>query len=359
VPRLAAVLTVAAVLLFPAPRGLAQDPAPLPASGTLPVVIDDVLFWQMARGFSERPGTFPSDNLLSNEHFYQDVVPALEARASRNGVYLGVGPEQNFTYIAAVRPSMAFIFDVRQGNFNLHLLYKALFELAADRADFVSLLFARPRPDALTAASSLAEIFDAVAATEQSQAVYARNMQAIVRVLTRAHGFELFSSDMLRLQQIYRSFHRFGPDIQYSSTGGAPGSRFAEPTYRELMLAGDRDGHEHSFLASEDAFAFLKAFEAANRLVPVVGNFAGRGAIRAVAAHLRRHGATVSAFYLSNVEEYLRQDGVLADFCANAAELPIDAASVFIRAKRGARPELRAALAAELTPLAADVERCE
>ena len=71
------------------------------------------------------------------------------ARPAR--VYLGVGPEQNFTYIAALKPAMVFIVDVRRGNLQLHLMYKALFELSADRADFVARLFSKERPAGLTA----------------------------------------------------------------------------------------------------------------------------------------------------------------------------------------------------------------
>ena len=67
------------------------------------------------------------------------VAAALSERAKPGGVYLGVGPEQNFTYIAAIRPKIAFITDIRRGNLQLHLMYKALFELSADRAEFVSL----------------------------------------------------------------------------------------------------------------------------------------------------------------------------------------------------------------------------
>ena len=47
----------------------------------------------------------------------------------------------------------------------------------------------------------------------------------------------------------------------------------------------------------------------------------------------------MSAFYLSNVEEYLRQDGRLKTFCANAATLPVDEASVFIRSARSGTPD--------------------
>jgi hypothetical protein len=131
------------------------------AGDTLPSRLTDEEFWRVVQGFSERAGTFPSDNLLSNERRLQFVIPDLTRNVKPEGVYLGVGPEQNFTYMVALRPRMAFIFDIRRGNMALHLIYKALFELSADRAEFVSRLFCRKRPHGLTATSSVAEIFGA------------------------------------------------------------------------------------------------------------------------------------------------------------------------------------------------------
>jgi len=68
-----------------------------------------------------------------------------------------------------------------------------------------------------------------------------------------------------------------------------------------------------------------------NLIVPIVGDFAGPKAIRAVGAYVREHGATVSAFYVSNVEQYLQRNGVWQTFCANVASLPLAATSIFIR----------------------------
>ena len=56
-----------------------------------------------------------------------------------------MGPEQNFTYIAALEALIAFVIDIRRGNLHLQLMYKALFELSADRAEFFSRLFTKPR----------------------------------------------------------------------------------------------------------------------------------------------------------------------------------------------------------------------
>ena len=74
------------------------------------------------------------------------------------GAYIGVSPEQNFSYMAALQPRIAFILDIRRENLDLQLLYKALFELSADRADFVSRLFSRPRPAGLASSANVKEI---------------------------------------------------------------------------------------------------------------------------------------------------------------------------------------------------------
>ncbi len=247
-------------------------------------------FWQMTRywrivtGFSERPGTFPSDNLLSNERLLQEVIPELARIAKPNEVFLGVGPEQNFTYIAALKPRMAFIVDIRRGNLDLHLMYKALFELSADRAEFVSRLFSKSRPIGLSSTSSVSEIFDAYVAVDSSDSLYVENLRAIVARLTKTHGFSLSADDMLRLQRTHRAFYIYGPNIQYSSTRS--GGRRDEPTYRDLMLATDSAGQQRSFLASEEAFAFVKDLETSNLVVPLIGNFTGPKAIRAIAEYL-------------------------------------------------------------------------
>jgi hypothetical protein len=238
-------------------------------------------------------------------------------------VYLGVGPEQNFTYMAAVRPGMAIIFDVRRGNLNMQLMYKALFELAADRAEFVSLLFAKPRPGGLSNASTVSEIFSAFANSETSRPLYEKTLAAIKNLLLKTRGLPLPQRDIDGIETIYRTFYASGYYVR------------ASPSYWDLMVATDAAGVTRSYLASDAGFAFLKALQSRNLVVPVVGDFGGPKAIRAIGQYLRTRGATVGTFYLSNVEQYLVQDGKWAAFCANVAALPLDASSTFIRSSSG------------------------
>src|SRR5712691_8160283 len=151
---------------------------------SLPARLGDQEFWKLIADSSEPNGTFRSDNLLSNERWLQYVIPDLMRTAQPGRVYMGVGPEQNFTYITALRPKMAFIVDIRRGNLDLQLMYNAIFEITADRADFVSRLFSRKRPDGLDRSSSALEIFQAFRSTEVDEALYKANLKSIQDHLT-------------------------------------------------------------------------------------------------------------------------------------------------------------------------------
>jgi hypothetical protein len=302
-------------------------------SATLPQQLSDKTFWALSTSLSEPNGYFRSDNLVSNEIWMQHVIPDLLKTNAPGRVYLGVGPEQNFTYIAALKPAMVFITDVRRGNLQLHLMYKALFELSADRAEFVGRLFAKKRPEGIGPKSTVDEIFNAYADVQTSETLYQQNVEAIRNHLTKKRGLELSDDDLKGIEYVAYSFYWFGPGIHYSSSNGRGGRSM--PTYYHLMVATDAEGVQRSYLASEQSFQVLKDLHTKNLFVPVVGNFGGPKALRAVGTYLKQHGAVVGAYYLSNVEQYLDQTGLWSAFCANVATLPLDAQSTFIRSVRG------------------------
>ena len=281
---------------------------------------------------SEPDGHFRSDNLVSNEIKFQWVIPELVGQVKPGGVYIGVGPEQNFTYIAALKPKVVFIVDVRRGNTDLHLMYKALFELSRDRADFVSRLLSRPRPEGLTSKSTAGEMFAAFAAVDPSERMLTTTLADIRHQLTTVHRFALTGDDLMRIEAIYRVFFLAGTKIQYSPYGSFGGT--TQPTYAELMAATDEAGEPHSFLASDALFDVMQDLERRNLVVPLVGDFAGPKTIRAIGDYARARAAAVTTFYISNVEEYL-QPSQRAAFCRNVASLPLAPASTFIRAVRG------------------------
>jgi hypothetical protein len=303
-----------------------------PAPTAPPDRLSDEQFWSLISETSEPGGTFRSDNLLSNELQMQHVIPELLHTLPGGGAYVGVGPEQNFTYIAAVRPSIAFIVDIRRGNLHLHLLYKALFELSPDRAGFVSRLFSKLAPAGPGEAATAADLFSGIWHVETDDVLYRQNVAAVRAHLIRTRGLPLSDEDLRGVEAVYHAFYWHGPIIRYSSTMGGGGDHF--PTYAQLMTATDRGGVARGFLASEEAYRFVRGLHVRNLIVPVVGDFAGPKALRAVGRYLKRRHTPVAMFYLSNVEQYLGREGRWPLFCANAAELPLEPHSTFVRAVR-------------------------
>jgi hypothetical protein len=328
-----------------------------PVRTALPERLTDEQFWALITEASEPGGSFRSDNLLSNELQMQHVIPELIKTTPSGRAYLGVGPEQNFTYISALKPSIAFIIDIRRGNLNLHLLYKALFELSADRADFVSRLFSKKRPDGLTAASSAADIFKGYWDIETGETLYKQNIEAIRTYLTKTRKLPLSADDLHGIETVYYAFYWYGPIIQYSTSMGGGGGNF--PTYAQLMTATDGNGVARGYLASEEQFAFLKSLHSRNLIVPIVGDFAGTKALRAIGKYLKERDTPVSAFYLSNVEQYLGREGRIDVFCENVKTLPLDGSSTYIRSIRdGSYYANGTGLTSVLGNMAAETKTC-
>jgi hypothetical protein len=302
------------------------------AADALPAQISDDLFWRMVTEMSEPDGYFQFENFISNEHGFQFVIPRLKQLTKPGGVYLGVGPEQNFTYIAAMQPKMAFIIDIRRQNMLELLMYKALFEMSPDRADFLSHLFARKRPAGLDARSTPAQLFKSYGTVRTDEELYKQNIEAIRNLLVKTHGFALTPKDLQgshSIDYVYRTFVRSGPNLDYSV--GGPFAGDDNPTYEDLMTMDDGHGVQWSFLATERNYQFLRELERKNLIVPLVGDLAGGKTIRAVGKYLKDHNGTVSAFYLSNVEQYLFQSSAAVYFFTNVSMLPLDSTSTFIR----------------------------
>src|SRR5229473_4814537 len=78
----------------------------------------------------------------------------------------------------------------------------------------------------------------------------------------------------------------------------------------------------------------VKDLDQKNLIVTLVGDFAGPKAILSVGKYLKEHNATVTAFYVSNVEQFLYGSGTWTTFCRNVATLPLDPMSTFIRSTR-------------------------
>jgi hypothetical protein len=287
----------------------------------------DAEFSRFIHQISEEGGYFWSNNYISNETSYLHALGKLDSLAVKGGAYIGVGPNQNFTYIAAIQPDLAFIVDIRRQNMLEHLLFKVLIEKAENRQAFLSSLLGRPIRGRLPSSADITELVDAVKSAAPDEAYFHERL-ALVESELRAHAdLALTESDFEEIRQIHREFFNQGLSIKYDSWRS-----FFFPSFEEFLLETDLEGRHRNWLASTRDFEYVRRMEIENRIIPIVGDFAGEQAFARLGRLLESKGAIVSAFYLSNVEFYLFRQRKWPDFVANVEKLPTDERSVFIRA---------------------------
>ena len=302
---------------------------------------------------SEPGGFFDTDNLISNETGYLNVMDALERRGLEGGAYVGVGPDQNFSYIAGIRPEVAFIVDVRRDNLLHHLLLKALVEGAPTRVEFLSGLHGVDAPAAPEAwrkrtVDEIVGYVDSVWAARRagsagpageppSSTVGARPSQeggapvldAELRAAVTGYGIALSEDDLATIARFHQAFVSAGPGLRFNTFGRPPRPYY--PTYRELVTETDVDGDQVSYLADAERYRVVRALHRANRIIPVVGDLAGEHALPELGEVMREMGVELTAFYASNVEFYLWRERTVEAWIENVRALPADTDAVVIR----------------------------
>ncbi len=288
---------------------------------------------QLSQRISEPGGYFGSDNLVSNELSLQHVIPKLNQMGVTGGVYLGVGPDQSFTYIAAIKPSKAFMIDIRRDCLLHHLLLKSLFQLSHNRIEYLSLMFARPIPPKSKEWNKkpLKDLVEYIDRTPSDPKLYEK-YRAEIKPLINSFGFNLTERENEALEKIHRAFYQSGMETRYVIRDRPMPSNRYFPSYRSILLETDLNNEQRNYLATEDSYQVLKKMQDENRIIPVTGDLSGEHAVKEIGKYLKETGEKVSAFYVSNVEFYLwRQSGSFDRFVANLKSLPIDEKSVIIR----------------------------
>ena len=208
-------------------------------SSSAPDRLTDEDFWRLSTRLSEPAGVFRhSENLVSNEDLYAYTIRLLRCRG---GVYVGVGPEQNFSYIARIQPAMAFIVDIRRQAIMQHLMFKAVFELAKDRAEFISLLFAKPRPAGLEdPALPIQKIWEAYFPVQSDFGLRTKNYTRLADQITKVHKFTLTEEEQRMFDDVFQAFYSYGPSI---STRGACVGRTSGSPRRALSTRREPTHH--------------------------------------------------------------------------------------------------------------------
>jgi hypothetical protein len=324
--RLGAALAVGALLLVrgEAARGVGVSTGTYTGQAT-------ATFAGQVASLSEPAGYFDTDNLISNERSYLHVLSDLDRRHIQGGAYIGVGPDQNFSYIAGVRPEIAFIVDIRRDNLLLHLLFKALFARSRTRVEYLAQLFGRSVPPNLEGwRDASIERLVAFADGDPLEGDAIRALRRDVDTVIASFGVPLAPEDLSTIDRFHRRFIDAGLGLRFESLGRAPQSYY--PTYRQLLLETDSEGRQRNYLGSESAFQFVKELQGRDGVIPVVGNLSGRSALPAIGRLLTGRGEALTAFYTSNVEFYLERQGTYGAFADNLTRIPHSPRSVIIRA---------------------------
>ena len=287
-------------------------------------------FAQLVNRLSEKAGYFGSDNLVSNELSYQHVLGRLAKNNVTGGAYLGVGPDQNFTYISQIKPHVAVMVDIRRDAMLQHLMFKAMFMMSRNRVEYLSNLFARPLPKDHRKWNDrpIRDFVDYFDRTPLDQKL-AEKLRLEMQKRIGSFGLQLSQRDVETIDEIYQAFYTDCLEVRYTIRDRPTGRFF--PAYRDLLLEKDLEGRHRNYLATEADFQVVKSLQDRNLIIPVTGDLSGTQSVKAIGAFLKEVNEKVSAFYVSNVEFYLWRYDTMPRFVGNLKSLPIDDKSVIIR----------------------------
>lgn len=272
-------------------------------------------------------------NLVSNELGFQNVIPYFQQNIEVHGIYIGVGPDQNFTYISSTRPAFAFIIDIRKENQLLHYLFKACFELASSSQEYLSLLFSKPLVNRL---SSLRDIVYNFSKIEGDRNIFDKNWILLSQIIQK-YREGVSKIEMEKIHSIYNNYFEYHLMLR-TRDDAESWQGWPYPTYKDYLLTTDPFGHCWNFLNDESSFLWLKNMQIKNRIVPIIGDLTGKKALKAIADFAVQRGKKISTVYVSNSEKYIFNNHLFNQYMINITHLPIAERSLLIRAVAN-RPE--------------------
>lgn len=264
------------------------------------------------------------DNLMTNEDSIASVMDQAASEVPQGTVYLGVGPDQNFSLIAATKPHMALIIDYRKKNQLLHFFHLALIHLSNDRTTYLEKFWARdsqPQPELTlkTPDPSDSQLSSFV------KSPFKPDMLKTLQndVITFLSAWEMLTTD--DFDNIRR--------IQARLAGPGPKARFLAlkmyPEIQSLIQAKTRSGKPGHWLASDDHYQTVRNLVTRYQLLPIVGDWAEKpgtnvkSTFRQLSAWLISKRLQVGCIYISDVEFFLMRGSHFSKYIANLSRLPL------------------------------------
>ena len=292
-------------------------------------------FAQQITALSEPEGYFDTDNLISNESSYQQVLPELRRTRRFTAAPTWVSGRTRTSHTSRRRAlrspssstSAATIFCCTSCSRRCSRSHVP----ASTTSRSSSAAPCPPRSSAWRAApvDRLVSYVDAPALRLPPSTHCGRGSTPP----SPAVGVTLSAEDLRTIDRFHRRFIEEGVSLRFQSTGRPPRSYY--PTYRR---ASDR----HGWIRPSGQLPRLRRrvpvserSPGPRQVIPVVGDLSGPSAIAAIGKLLGVRRIEVSAFYVSNVEFYLFGEGAFPRYITNLGRLPHAGNSVIIRSVFG------------------------
>ena len=249
--------------------------------------------------------------------------PDLVRIARPGAVYLGVAPEQNFTYTRCTSAEDGV--HCRYPPTLELLMYKALFEMSVDRVEFACRLFSR-RPQ-VGRTATVEALFRGLESVRGSTPLFREALQAIYDRLEKQRGFRLTAVDKQGIEKVFNVFLS-----GWAANGLRVPESNTEPCGTQLLPAhvDNRSPWKTMELPRQRRKLRPDTSDAAKESDRPAGRrLTGPRTLKAVGQYVSQHGSTIAAFYISNVEDYIRHSW--SQYVSNLRSLPVDDFSVFIR----------------------------
>lgn len=310
------------------PAGPAASAIEQPArAGAAPLSLEH---WRHMVSTLSLPGASSSPGYVCQNGSYLQVAKSLVARAPADGVYIGVGQDENLSYIALTRPVLALVVGSNHDQLLLQLMYKALFEIAADRQAFLVGLLGADGSELRPASPDdrLSLLMDRVGRLPRTEASFESAHRAIQRRVV-SFGLDLGPDANSKLRDVHQAFFRRGLELRHAPNDRT-GNPETFPTLRTVLESVSPDGAVRSFLGTSAYFDSVRRLHASNRIVPLVGTLPD--ALPVVAAFLRQRSLEVGVVHVSSTELAIATPQAFAKWTRSLATLPKSKGALFIRA---------------------------
>ncbi|RLT14098.1 MAG: hypothetical protein DWI24_03455 [Planctomycetota bacterium] len=270
------------------------------------------------------PATGPAsaDNLMTNEDSIASVVDQIAKEVPPRQVYLGVGPDQNYTLMAHARPENCYVIDFRKKNQLLHLFHKALVEISTSRIQYLENFWAREISEEIRKKGQTMDFIESF----KNQSVDPQKLDLIKQqVKSVCSGWNLLNKS--ELDEI--------STLQSRLAGQGPDARFLAlkmyPTIGSLITMKSRAGQPAHWLAQENYYSVLRTMQLENRILPINGDWSDEKGFARIVKRIEQDRQKVGLIYLSDVEFFLIRQGLFGKYVKNLMKLPLHADARIIR----------------------------